>query len=156
MIDVRIPNFAHLQLDHLVLDYNGTLARDGILLNGVTDRIEQLSRQLHVHVVTADTFGNVRAALAGLPCRITVLPAERQDIGKLNYVERLGAHRTVCVGNGRNDRLMLRASALGIVVIQEEGAAVEALTSAHVVTPDINAALDLLIHPLRLMATLRA
>lgn len=31
MIDIEIPGFAHLQLDHLVLDYNGTLARDGIL-----------------------------------------------------------------------------------------------------------------------------
>jgi soluble P-type ATPase len=156
MIDIEIPGFAHLQLEHLVLDYNGTLARDGILLDGVKDRIEPLSRRLRVHVVTADTFGNVRAALAGLPCRITVLPAEHQDIGKLNYVERLGTHRTVCVGNGRNDRLMLRAAALGIAVIQEEGAAVEALTSAHIVLPDIHAALDLLIHPLRLVATLRA
>lgn len=156
VIDIEIPGFAHLRLDHLVLDYNGTLARDGILLDGVKSRVEQLLRRLSVHVVTADTFGSVRAALAHLPCRIAVLPAERQDIGKLNYVERLGTHRTACIGNGRNDRLMLRAAALGIAVIQEEGAAVNALTAAHIVTPDINAALDLLIHPLRLTATLRA
>lgn len=156
MIDIEIPGFARLQLDHLVLDYNGTLARDGILLDGVEGRIQTLSQRLYVHVVTADTFGNARAALAGLPCRVTLLLAERQDVGKLDYVERLRAHRTVCVGNGRNDRLMLKAAALAIAVVQEEAAAVEALTSAHVVVPDINAALDLLIHPLRLVATLRA
>jgi soluble P-type ATPase len=51
---------------------------------------------------------------------------------------------------------MLKVAALGMVVVQEEGAAIEALTSAHVALSDINTALDLLIHPLRLVATLRS
>lgn len=156
MIDIAIPGLTHLRLEHLVLDYNGTLARDGVLLDGVKERLERLSGELRLHVITADTFGNVRAALAGSPCEITVLPKEHQAASKLAYVEHLGANRTVCIGNGRNDRLMLKAAALGIVVIQEEGAAVEALTSAHVVLPDIIVALDFLMQPLRMVATLRA
>jgi soluble P-type ATPase len=156
MIDVNVPGFTHLRLEHLMLDYNGTLARDGVLLNGVKERLERLSQQLRLHVVTADTFGNVRAALAGLPCEITILPTDHQAPGKLTYVEHLGANRTACVGNGRNDRLMLKAAALSIVVVQEEGAAIEALASAHVAVPNIIAALDLLMHPLRLVATLRS
>ena len=61
----------------------------------------------------------------------------------------------VAAGNGRNDRLMLKDSALGIVVIQTEGTAVEALSAADLVVPGILEALDLLLHRRRLKATLR-
>jgi soluble P-type ATPase len=64
--------------------------------------------------------------------------------------------KTVAVGNGRNDRLMLQESALGIAVILNEGAAMQTLLCADVVCTDIVAALQLLIHPLRLTATLRS
>ena len=69
---------------------------------------------------------------------------------------RLGREQCVGIGNGRNDRLMLQAAALGIVVMQAEGAAVETMLAADVVVPDITIGLDLLLHPLRLVATLRA
>jgi soluble P-type ATPase len=59
------------------------------------------------------------------------------------------------IGNGRNDQLMLAAAALGIAVVQEEGAAIESLSAADVVLPDIRSALDLLLFPKRLIATLR-
>jgi soluble P-type ATPase len=85
-----------------------------------------------------------------------VLPADEQDIAKLAYVNELGAEGTVCIGNGRNDRLMLAASALGIAVVLAEGASSLSLTAADVVCKDILSALDLLTHPLRLTATLRA
>jgi soluble P-type ATPase len=62
----------------------------------------------------------------------------------------------VCVGNGRNDRLMLQEAGLGIAVVQGEGAAVQTALTADVLAPDILTALDLLIHPLRLVATLRS
>ena len=51
---------------------------------------------------------------------------------------------------------MLLAAALGIVVVQREGASVQALMAADVVVPDIRTALDLLAYPQRLVATLRA
>ena len=72
------------------------------------------------------------------------------------YVEKLGAERCVAIGNGRNDRLMLEAAALGIAVMQQEGAAVEAMLAADIVVPDIGAALELLLHTRRLIATLRS
>ena len=87
---------------------------------------------------------------------LAILPAEGQDVGKLNYVEQLGTGTAVCIGNGRNDGLMLKAAALGLAVLQEEGAAVQTVMAADVVTPNILAALDLLIQPLRLIATLRS
>lgn len=156
MISATIPGFGLLRLEHLVLDYNGTLALDGRLLPGVRPRLKALARSLEVHVVTADTFGSVRRVLRGAPCRIVLLGERTQDRAKRAYVVRLGAARAACIGNGRNDRLMLRAARLGIAVVQDEGAAGETVRAADIVASSIVHALDLLLRPLRLTATLRA
>ena len=156
MLEITIPGYKKLQLNHLVLDYNGTLACDGQLLAGVAERLNTLSEQMKIHVLTADTFGSVRPALSEVSSELSILAPENQDVGKLKYVEQLGPEVTVCIGNGRNDRLMLKEAALGIVVLEGEGAAVETVTAADVVAPNIVAALDLLLHPLRLVATLRS
>jgi soluble P-type ATPase len=155
MIEVAVPEHATLNLEHLVLDFNGTLACDGVLLPGVRERLDRLASRLTLHVVTADTFGTTRAELQGLPCALTVLPSGGQAEAKAALVRGLGAERTVCIGNGRNDRLMLATAALGIAVLQEEGAAKDCLMAAHLICRDIRDALDLLLVPLRLIATLR-
>ena len=156
MLMVKIPGYRDLNISHLVLDYNGTLACDGELLEGVSQSLEVLAADLEIHVVTADTFGKVHSRLADSPCKVVVLPQEHQDIAKRKYVEELGSDRVVSIGNGRNDRLMLKRAALGIAVVQEEGAAAETLLAADVVCPSILAAFDLLRNPLRLTATLRS
>lgn len=155
MLNVAIPGWKALQLQHLVLDFNGTLAVDGTLLPGTAEALRRLAGDLSIHVVTSDTLGTARQALAGLPCALTVIPTERQDFAKLAHVENLGARRCACIGNGRNDRLMLAAAALGIAVLQGEGTAVAALTAADAVVTDVGAALDLLLKPQRLISTLR-
>jgi soluble P-type ATPase len=156
MIEIDIPGYKTLHLEHLVLDYNGTLAVDGKLIDGVAEMLAALSTHLEIHVITADTFGQVNAAMAGLPCRVSILPPGQQDTGKLTYVGQLGLERTVCIGNGRNDRLMLQQCSLGIVLLQAEGAAAQTMMSADVVATSILDALALLANPLRLVATLRA
>lgn len=155
MLEIAIPGADVLRLDHLVADFNGTLAADGVLLPGVADAIGRLAGSLDLHVVTADTHGSARAALAGLPCELVILPDGGQDIAKRRQVESLVAARCVALGNGRNDRLMLAAAGLGIAVIEAEGAAVETLLAARVVAPSVSAALGLLLNPARLVATLR-
>jgi P-type E1-E2 ATPase len=156
MIEITIPGYRKLQLAHLVLDYNGTLACDGQLLSGVAERLNTLSEQVKIHVLTADTFGSVESALSEVAGELSILAPENQDVGKLRYVEQVGPEMTVCIGNGRNDRLMLKKAALGIAVLEGEGAAVETMMAADVLAPNILAALDLLLHPLRLVATLRS
>lgn len=155
MLTISIPGGATLAIEHLVLDYNGTLAVGGALLPGVKARLNVLAESVHVHVVTADTFGAAAAVLAGMNCTLSILPPGGQDRAKLAYIQSLGPERTVAVGNGRNDRLMLEAAALGIAVLEGEGTATATLLAADVVTPGIEPALDLLLHPLRLVATLR-
>jgi soluble P-type ATPase len=157
VIAINIPESETLALQHLVLDFNGTLACDGGLLPGTKERLQVLVEKLQVHVVTADIFGKAREALRGISCDLSILSSsEQQAEAKLAYLWQLGADNAVCIGNGRNDRLMLKESALGIAVVQDEGAAVVSLLVADVVTTSILDALDLLINPLRLIATLRA
>ena len=155
MIEIDVPGYQTLQLKHLVLDYNGTIACDGALIAGVKKSLTALADEVQVHVLTADTFGKAQEGTGGIACQLSVLSPEAQDIGKLTYVRGLGAENVVCVGNGRNDRLMLKEAALGIAVILKEGAAAEAVGAADIVCTDIVAALDLLQNPLRLIATLR-
>jgi len=156
MLEISVPGYKGLRLEHLVLDYNGTLACDGEILPGVKEALDGLAQSLRIHVVTADTFGKAASRLEGCRCELVVLPLENQDAGKLEYIKRLGPESTVCVGNGRNDRMMLEGAGLGIAVIQEEGAAVQTLLAADVACPDILSALNLLTNPLRLVATLRS
>ncbi|HEA67367.1 MAG TPA: ATPase P [Desulfobacterales bacterium] len=156
MIEIDIPGYKKLHLKNLVLDYNGTLACDGEMLPGVKACLTKLAEELDIHVLTADTFGKARSGLNGIPCDLSILPLNRQDIGKLEVVERLDERHTVCIGNGRNDRLMLEEAVLGIAVIIGEGAAMECVTAADVVCSNILSALELLTNPLRLIATLRS
>ena len=153
---ISIPGFRDLHLKHLVLDYNGTLACDGEMIPAVKETLAILSEDLQIHVLTADTFGKSQSQLEGVACQLVILPKDEQDVGKRIYVERLGFNCTACVGNGRNDRLMLKEAVLGIAVIQQEGAARETLLAADVVCPNILSALELLTNPLRLTATLRS
>ena len=155
MLSIEIPGFRALHLDHLVLDFNGTLAQDGRLLEGIASRIEAMAGELTLHVVTGDTHGSARTQLKGLPLNLTLLDPEHQAEAKRDYVQRLGADLCACIGNGRNDRLMLQEAALGIAVAGAEGTAVETFAVAHLFVPRIYDALDLLRMPRRLVATLR-
>ena len=156
MISVSIPGFGELRLEHLVTDYNGTLARDGKLLPRVAGLLRSLAQEIQIHVVTADTFGIATKQLAGLPVELKILPAESQAEAKAALVNKLGRQSVVAIGNGRNDWKMLKAATLGIVVIQGEGAAAQTLAATDVVTPDIQVALELLQNVKRLKATLRS
>lgn len=144
-----------MRLTRLILDYNGTLACDGVILPGVAERLIILSNHLEIHIVTADTCGSVLDQVADLPAQLAVILPTNQAQAKANYLDSLGPANSVAIGNGRNDALMFKQAALGIAVVQTEGAATEALLAADVVTPRIIDALDLLLHPDRLKATLR-
>ncbi|MGD2120133.1 MAG: HAD hydrolase family protein [Gemmatimonadota bacterium] len=136
----------------LILDFTGTLSLDGILLPGVASRLQALSRSLQITVLTADTFGTAKETLAGLPLEVRLI---RDGAEKAEAVASLDPGGIIAIGNGRNDVAMLAAAELGIAILGPEGVASELLTAADVVVSDINDALDLILHPLRLKATLR-
>lgn len=156
MIDLDIPGFGVFALRHLVLDYNGTLALNGHLLPGVREVLGMVAPDLEIHVVTADTFGLAARHLSGLPVTLTILPESDQAEAKLEYIRRLGTSSVIAIGNGRNDRKMLEAAAIGIITVQKEGASLRALGRADVITTNVLDALELLRYPKRLVATLRS
>lgn len=154
MLTVEIPGRERLGLSHLVLDLNGTLATDGQVAPEISQRVRTLASLLRVQILTADTFGTA-ATLMGLGAEILVIGAGNQGEAKAAIIRGKGPHQTVAIGNGSNDEAMLREAALGILVIGCEGAAVRSLLAADLVVRSIEDALDLLLFPKRLIASLR-
>lgn len=156
MIKVKIPEFQPFTIEHLVLDYNGTLAIDGVIISGVKKMLATLSTKLDIHVVTADTFGSAGEYLDDIKCKLHILGKENQATAKLEFIKGLGTEKCFCIGNGRNDHLMLKNAGLGIAVIQKEGAASETIADADIICNNISDALELLLFPKRLVASLRS
>lgn len=155
MIELDIPGWGKLKLKHLALDYNGTLSLDGLILKGTEDRLVKLSNTIHIHVLTADTFEKAESQLEDIPCKLHILEKNNEDLQKEKYIHSLGSKNVVAIGNGNNDRSMLKAARLGIAVLGCEGCANTAIQAADIIVTDINRGLDLLLNPLRCMATLR-
>ena len=157
---VDIPGFGSLDLEVLVTDYSGTLSCGGKMSPGVQEKLLALVELVDIHVLTSDTFGTVRAELANLPVEIEILAGDSHDVQKQDYVRsRCDPARVVALGNGVNDRLMLRAVAdaggLAVAVDNGEGCAIETLNGAHLFVRGAVNALDLLLYPNRVKASLR-
>jgi len=121
MIQIDIPGKECFTIDHVIFDYNGTIGKDGQLIPGVKQGIHQFSDRLNFHVLTADTFGSVEKQLQDVNAQLAIISKENQDLKKLDYLNSLGANQTLCVGNGRNDVLMLQEACIGITVLGDEG-----------------------------------
>lgn len=155
MIRLEVPGRSTYELGHLVLDLNGTIALDGEPIAGVDERVTALSAHLAVHLVTADTHGKAKEIGQQLGCQLAHIKPGHEARQKQALVERLGVGQVVAIGNGANDARLLSAAALGIAILGREGLAIEALQAADLVVDRIEDALDLLLYPQRLVATLR-
>jgi len=149
---VDIPGGRPLELEHLLLDVNGTLSDRGVVLDGVSERLGPIRERLEVRLVSGDTFETLDAVAAELG--VAAMRA-RDGRTKLRVVDELGRERCVVVGNGTNDMLALEAAALGIAVLGAEGTSAGALRTADVVCRSVLEAFDLLLDPRALAATLR-
>ncbi len=155
MLEITIPSRGLLRLEYLVLDVNGTIALDGQLLPGVRERLDRLRVALDLWLVSADTHGTLAELADALQVKWRRLKQGDEAGQKAAFVQELGAGRVIAFGNGANDAAMLQRAALGIAVMGGEGLATACLTAADVVVPSIESALDLLLYPRRLIATLR-
>lgn len=152
-IVVDIPGRARLELEHLVLDVNGTLTDHGELLAGVEERLSRLRLALEIHLVSGDTFGTLASVAEKLePSSVHTI---RDGSDKLEILRRLGPERCAVVGNGTNDVPALKGAALGLAVLGPEGTSTAALMAADAVCRSILDALDLLLDERALQATLR-
>ncbi len=152
-IVIPMPGQPPIELQHLALDFTGTLALGGRLLPGVGERLADLAGRIRETVLTADTRGTALHELSSLPVEVRVV---RDGAEKARLVRALGPSTVVAIGDGRNDAAMVELAALGIAVLGGEGTAVDVIRAADVVSPSITLTLDQLGDPLRLVATLRA
>jgi P-type E1-E2 ATPase len=151
-ISADIPGRGPLVLEHLVLDLNGTLTNRGELIDGVAERLAQLTPKLRVQLLSADTFGVLAGVSEELQAHSRTVTTGEE---KARCVWELGAERCAAIGNGANDAAMLEIAALGIAVVGPEGASATAIAAADVVCASIGAALDVLLDERALVATLR-
>lgn len=155
MIEINISGRGIIQLEHLVCDVNGTLAVDGQLVQGVAKTLPKLQDRLQIHLLTADTHGQQASIDQQLGLSAVRITPGNEAEQKREYIEKLGFDRVIAIGQGANDAAMLKAAAVGICVISEEGTAVETLLAADLVVPNITTAFELIEKPLRLLATMR-
>ena len=155
MIRIEAPGFDPYEIEHVLLDYNGTIAFDGALLPGVSDAISKLASLAHVVVLTADTYGTVEEQCTPLGVEVRLFPQAGAAEFKRSYAAGLTG-QVACLGNGRNDVAMFDEAALSIAVIDAEGAYAGLLAHADVVVRDALEGLMLLLNPDRIRATLRS
>lgn len=157
MIKVEVPNGRVYEFSHAVFDYNGTLAEGGRVSTEVKALLAKLAEEIHVAVITADTFGVAAEELANVAgVELMLLPEDRDGTAKAAQVQRWGAEQTVVIGNGVNDQPMFFIGGLKICVMGSEGASSGILAAANVIVRTPEDAIRLLLEPLRLVATLRA
>lgn len=155
MLAIDIPGRGQLQLEHLVLDVNGTLAVDGVLIDGIAAGLERLKGSLEIHLLTADTHGRQAQLDQELDLTAVRIPPGGEAEAKAAFVQELGPEQVLAIGQGANDAGMLREAAIGVAVMSPEGTSVDALNAADLVVPDILLGLALLENPVRLKASLR-
>jgi soluble P-type ATPase len=152
MIHLDIPLRGTIELHHAVFDINGTLAIDGLPVSGVVAALQSLAEHLALHALSAGTHGNMAALERMLDLPIHLVQSGEE---KARYVQQLDPIHVVAIGNGMNDVEMLRFASIGIAIIGSEGTAAQVLQAADVVASGPIDAIDLLLKPKRLVATLR-
>jgi soluble P-type ATPase len=159
LIRVELPSGEKYELSHLVTDFNGTLAVDGVLVEGVRERLTALAKEIEIIILTSDTHGSVEGQADGLPVEIQIIPTGTgpgdEAVAKEKELLAIGADNVVFLGNGRNDGKALATARLSIVILGREGAARSALENADMVAANPIDGLDLLLNPTRLRSGLR-
>ncbi|MDI3298213.1 MAG: ATPase P [Bacillota bacterium] len=152
---IEIPGRSPVRIEHVVFDFNGTLAAHGELVTGVRERLAVLGERCRVHVVTSDTYGTAARQLDSLPLELEVLESGEAAGAKRRFLASLGADRCAAVGNGRNDQAMLEAAELAVAVMGPEGLYPPLLQVVDLVVASPLHAIDLFLDPKRFAASLR-
>ena len=155
MISIIIPGWGNMEIENIVLDLNGTIATDGKIPSEPKEKIKALSDKVKIYILTADTQGTASEETSDMRVELLKVSEKNSTEVKLRVLRSLVPEKTVAIGNGHNDHLILKEADLGIAVLGEEGMSVSAMKNADIVVKDISNALDLFVKPKRLIATLR-
>ena len=154
MITIQRPGKESLEIEFILIDFEGTLAFDGRVHPKAKDKINLLSKRTTIFVLTTGDREVVAETLKKVKAEVVCLTEGEASLPKLDLMKRIGEIHTVAIGNGVDDGPMIEGAGLGICVIGKEGVAGEALRKADVIVTDILDALDFLLKPLRQKTTL--
>lgn len=155
MISIDIPGWGTIEIENIVIDLNGTLATDGKIPPSVKERVNLLSKDVKIFVLTTDTQGTAKEETMGMNVELIVVPDEDSKRAKFDLLKTLDLERTIAIGNGNNDQIILKEAGLSIGIIGDEGLSQSAIKNADIITKSIIDALDLFLKPKRLIATLK-
>jgi len=155
MLIYEIPGREDIKIENVVLDYNGTIAIDGKLIEGVEEKLSKLKAHVNIYILTADTYGTVEKECKEIYAEVLTFPKENAGESKNDIIKELGGENTLCIGNGFNDIPMFKESILSIAVIEGEGVSGKLLMQADIVTRSIIDALEIVLDKNKMKATLR-
>ena len=154
MIFIQRPGQEPLEIEFILIDFEGTLASDRRVHPKAKDKINLLSKRTKIYILTKAEKEVVEDNLRRVKAEIYYLTEGEASKQKLDLLRQLGSSKTVAIGNGLDDVPMIEEAVLGICVVGKEGTSVEAIKKAGVIVSNIIDALDFLLKPLRQKSTL--
>jgi len=154
MIILQRPGRTPLEIEFILLNFEGTLATDRRIHPKAKDKLNLLSKRTNIYILTKGEQEAIREILKKVKAEVVYFKEGEVSQGKLDLLRQLGAAKTVAIGNRVDDVPMIEEAGLGICIIGVEGTSGEAITKADVVFTDILHALDFLLKPMRHEAAL--
>ncbi len=156
MVSIDIPGKGKMKIENVVFDFNGTIAYDGNIKDGVREKIKNLKEMgINIYILTADTYNQATEQCKDLPVTLEIFDVDNAALSKREIVKKIDSKLTMTIGNGNNDVEMFEESILSVAVVGDEGCSVKAIFAADIITNNIDDAIDLVLNPHRIKATLR-
>ena len=142
-----------LEINTIVLDLNGTLSIDGIIPEGVKERVQKL-KELGFKIIlfTGNQRGTADKLCGDLGIKFKVTPTGAE---KESEMLKLDTSKCVAIGNARIDIGTFKHAKLSILTLQAEGIHVKTLEHIDIIVPSILDALDLFLNKDTLPSTLK-
>lgn len=147
-MNIDIPGLRAYKLKHIFIDYNGTIAKNGRLIDGILNKLHDLSNIIDIYVITGDTFGDVKKQLENTNLKLIHAYTAKEKQDKLYP-------NSIAMGNGSIDHLMFKEAELSFCIIGEEGASFKAIQEADIIVNNVFDALDMILEPKKIIATLK-
>ncbi len=154
MILIERPGLTPLEIEFVLVDFDGTLAIDRRVHPKAKDKINLLSKRTDLYVLTTQKKELIEERLRKVKAEFVYFTEGDSSRRKLDLLRQLGPTRCVAIGNGMDDAAMIEEAGIGICVIGKEGSSGEAVKNADLVFTDILDAFDFLLKPLLQKATL--
>lgn len=148
-----VPGVGALELNTIIFDLNGTLTVRGELPHGVSKRLQQLKNLGFTCVLfSGDQRGNAQKLAEELGIDFV---STKDTQAKREAAQKYDKEHTVAIGNGRIDIGVFENAKVRIGTLQAEGIHIGILPHIDILVPSIIDALDLLLDPDSLAATMR-